>query len=105
MAKTGQTVTGNAQVVSLTVRPSQVSHLCFEVGGILGTWNTPPGKQTPLGQQVTAFDFNKFYTTLESNSTSGSQDGSRLFYSPDNIQNLIGANLLPRCARKARGLP
>jgi biotin carboxyl carrier protein len=83
---------GVAKVVSMTMRPSQVSHLCFEVGGILGTLNTPPGNQTLLGQQVTLFDFNKLYGALQSNS--GPSGPSRLFYGPNEIQNYIAANAL-----------
>ena len=30
-----------AKVVSLTVRPLQASHLCFEVGGVLGESGYP----------------------------------------------------------------
>jgi len=44
-----------AKPVSLTVRPFQVSHLCFEVGGILGE------SFVELGDDVSEFDFSSFY--------------------------------------------
>ncbi|HEY4077650.1 MAG TPA: hypothetical protein VGM26_12050 [Rhizomicrobium sp.] len=49
---------GVAKVVSVLVRASQASHLCFEVGGILGE------SHIKLGERITAFDFAKFYATL-----------------------------------------
>ena len=48
------------KVVSLNVRPSQVSHLCFEAGGILGEF------KAELGAPVVAFDFAGFYALLGS---------------------------------------
>jgi hypothetical protein len=48
----------NAKVVSLNVQPSQVSHLCFESGGILGE------AKAQLGASVAAFDFAAFYAIL-----------------------------------------
>lgn len=85
----------NARVISLKVRPSQVSHLCFEVGGILETLKAPPGKQTLLGHHVTSYPFEDLYKALGSNSTTGSSDHSRLFYSPDEIKKtLIGTHAL-----------
>jgi hypothetical protein len=51
---------GDAKVVSLSVRPSQASQLCFEVGGILGESNAQ------LGAQAVAFDFAAFYAILGS---------------------------------------
>ena len=59
-----------AKVVSLTVRPLQVSHLCFEVGGVLGELGTQ------LGAPAVAFDFATFYSLLPN--TGG--DPSRLSY-------------------------
>jgi hypothetical protein len=50
--------------VSLSVRPFQVSHLCFEVGGIVEV------VAAQLGAQLkTAFDFPAFYTILGSRPT------------------------------------
>jgi hypothetical protein len=49
---------GAAKAVSLSVRPFQASHLCFELGGILGESNVE------LGAPVSAFDFAGFYATL-----------------------------------------
>jgi biotin carboxyl carrier protein len=51
---------GNAKVVSLGGQPSQVSHLCFETGGILGE------RRVELGAPVKAFDFAAFYALLGS---------------------------------------
>ena len=48
------------KVVSLNVRPSQVSYLCFEVGGILGDC------KAELGAPVVAFNFPGFYALLGS---------------------------------------
>ena len=48
------------KVISLSVRASQASHLCFEVGGILTELNAE------LGAPVTAFDFAAFYAILGS---------------------------------------
>ncbi len=49
---------GAAKPVSLSVRPYQVSHLCFEVGGILEV------SVAQLGAPAKAFDFPAFYTIL-----------------------------------------
>jgi HlyD family secretion protein len=48
----------NAKIVSMSARPLQASHLCFETGGILGQLNTQ------LGAQVLAFDFTNYYSNL-----------------------------------------
>jgi hypothetical protein len=68
-----------AKPVSLSVRPLQVSHLCFEIDGILGMSNTA------LGAAVTAFDFDGFYATLNAFPT-GTNDPSRLRYNYADIQ-------------------
>ncbi|HEY1892391.1 MAG TPA: HlyD family efflux transporter periplasmic adaptor subunit [Steroidobacteraceae bacterium] len=62
---------GTAKVVSLTVRPLQASHLCFEVDGILGE------SYAQLGAPVTGFDFPALYNAL-SKSPTISGDPSRL---------------------------
>jgi len=49
-----------AKPVYLEVRPFQVSHLCFEVGGILGE------SFTELGAKVSAFDFDGIYKAFRS---------------------------------------
>ena len=46
------------KVVSLSVRPYKVAHLCFEVGGILGE------SKAQLGSQVNQFEFHDFYKDL-----------------------------------------
>src|SRR5438105_1595036 len=48
----------SAKPVSIEVRPFQVSHLCFEVGGILGT------SFVELGADVSAFDFGFLYNAF-----------------------------------------
>lgn len=49
---------GVAKVISLSVRPLNVSHLCFEVDGIV---EVSPAQ---LGAKVAAFDFPAFYAIL-----------------------------------------
>jgi hypothetical protein len=49
---------GAAKPISLNVKPFSVSHLCFEVDGILGELHTN------LGASPKPFDFPSFYTTL-----------------------------------------
>jgi len=75
-----------AKVVSLRAAPTQVAHLCFEVGGILGSYGQqlamPAGPATSatglLGAAVTAFPFDTFYGLLATMPTTG--DPSRLLY-------------------------
>src|ERR1700757_143371 len=62
-----------AKVISLGVRPSVVSQLCFEVGGILGESNVKLGAPAP------AFDFPAFYAILGSRPTVPSHP-ARLIY-------------------------
>ena len=47
-----------AKPVFMEVRPFQVSHLCFEVGGILGE------SFVELGDDVSAFDFGRLYNSF-----------------------------------------
>lgn len=70
-----------AKVLALRVRPLQVSHLCFEVDGILGETNPV---QFQLGASVTAFDFKTFYGNL---SQASAGDLSKLVYDSQGIQN------------------
>jgi hypothetical protein len=49
---------GTAKPIDLHVRASQVSHLCFETGGILGELHTE------LGAQALQFDFATFHAIL-----------------------------------------
>jgi hypothetical protein len=87
MVKTkGPPFVAQGQVVSLKVRPSQVSHLCFETGGILGDINAQ------LGASVTAYSFSQLYGTLPNNPAGA--DKSRPYYGPSQIQSLIGTNVL-----------
>ena len=81
---------GIARIVSLRARPYQVSHLCFDVGGILGEWSAPQGRPnapvyTPLGESVSAFDFSAFYALLGSMPTVPDHP-SRLLYDFEEIQ-------------------
>jgi hypothetical protein len=64
---------GSATPVSLHVRPYQVSHLCFEVDGILEI------SSAQLGATATAFNFPAFYAALGAMPTV-SGDPSRLEY-------------------------
>lgn len=67
-----------AKPLSLTVRPFQVSHLCFEVGGILGR------SLAELGTKVSAFDFDHLYKAFRNASTSLAHPG-RLDFDSDGI--------------------
>jgi biotin carboxyl carrier protein len=71
-----------AKVVSLNVVASQVSTLCFEVGGILVE------SDTTLGAKVAAFDFAAFYGILGSMPTIPGDSG-RLFYDFLEIQAFV----------------
>lgn len=77
----------NAKVVSLRVRPLQVSHLCFEVDGIL------EALPATLGASATAFDFAAFYATLGSSPTV-TGDPSRLLYDFSAIQAFVNPSAL-----------
>jgi biotin carboxyl carrier protein len=72
---------GSAKVVSIDVRPLQVSHLSFEADGILAL----PSAQ--LGTPVTAFDFTGFYAILSAFPTT--PDPSRLLYDFTKIQGYV----------------
>jgi biotin carboxyl carrier protein len=78
---------GTAKVVSLSARPSQASHLCFEVDGILGALSTI------LGANVSAFDFTGFYATLASHPTK-TGDLSRLLYDAAQMQTFVSQSTL-----------
>jgi hypothetical protein len=78
-----------AKLVSASVRPFQVAHLSFAVGGILGEPPVPAGGAAPvpiqLGSAVTPFDFSTFYGNLGAVvPTAG--DLSRLVYDSQAIQ-------------------
>jgi biotin carboxyl carrier protein len=73
---------GNAKLVSMSVRPSQVSHLCFETDGILG------GLNTQLGASAAAFDFDGFYAALGAFPTVAG-DASRSLYDAAAIQSYV----------------
>src|SRR5262249_47543201 len=75
------------KIAFMCVRPFQVSHLCFEAGGIIGELNIE------LGSTVTPFDFGAFYTTLGSAPTVAG-DASRLLYDPAAIQAFVGQSTL-----------
>ena len=63
----------SAKPVFMEVRPFQVSHLCFEVGGILGE------SSVELGTDVAAFDFGSFYKDLRAGSLSDPATGRLVF--------------------------
>lgn len=71
-----------AKPLSLTVRPFQVSHLCFEVGGILGR------SLAELGTKVSAFDFDHLYFSFRDANRGGAVDPGRLRYDSDGIDGL-----------------
>lgn len=68
-----------AKPLSLTVRPFQVSHLCFEVGGILGR------SFAELGTKVSAFDFDYLYNVFRNANRSRVVDPGRLDFGSDGI--------------------
>ncbi|GEO02918.1 hypothetical protein AAE02nite_05820 [Adhaeribacter aerolatus] len=67
-----------AKPLSLTVRPFQVSHLCFEVGGILG------GSFAELGTKVSAFNLDNLYDAFRAAKTLSGNTG-RLELNSDSI--------------------
>src|SRR5438876_8982196 len=68
-----------AKPLSLTVRPLQVSHLCFEVGGILGS------SFAELGTKVSAFDFGHIYKAFRDANKAEAIDPGRLPFNSDGI--------------------
>lgn len=68
-----------AKPLSLTVRPFQVSHLCFEVGGILGR------SFAELGTKVSAFDFEHIYNAFRQANAAIAVDPGRLEFDSDGI--------------------
>lgn len=68
-----------AKPLSLTVRPFQVSHLCFEVGGILGR------SFAELGTKVSAFDFDHLYKAFRNANNAFAVDPGRLELNSDGI--------------------
>src|SRR3712207_5039704 len=86
---------GTAKVISLTATPFQVSHLCFEVDGILEDLNTH------LGAKVSEFKLKDFYARLNSFPTVAG-DPSRLLYGPSEIQASISMFNLARLRAEAR---
>jgi hypothetical protein len=67
------------KAVYLEVRPFQVSHLCFEVGGILGE------AFTELGAPVSAFDFGALYKAFRAATPSNAVDPGRLEFDSNAI--------------------
>jgi hypothetical protein len=68
-----------AKPLSLTVRPLKVSHLCFEVGGILGR------SFAELGMKVAAFDFDNLYKAFRDANKGEAIDPGRLSFDSDGI--------------------
>jgi hypothetical protein len=99
---------GTPTVISMSVRPQQASHLCFNVDGILGDpillpngapllslglYVAPVGSmarigiEAPLGAAAVApFDFDAFYQVLTSAPTAPGPDKSRLLYDATNLE-------------------
>lgn len=88
-----------AKPVSLSVRPFQVSHLSFEVDGIVEESNP---KLCYLGASVVAFDFPTFYATLGSVPTVPGGDGSRLLYDFSKIEDYAAKCTLVTLRKEAR---
>jgi biotin carboxyl carrier protein len=96
----------SAKVISLTVRAYQVSHLCFEVGGILESLNVQKNRTTLLGQIIasgeplTPFNFEAFYSTLGAFPIHPGipplvpPDPSRLRYGVSEIQSFVATSTL-----------
>jgi biotin carboxyl carrier protein len=81
--------------VSLSIRPFQVSHLSFEVGGIL---EVVPAQ---LGAKVSAFDFPAFYAILGAVPTVAG-DPSRLLYNFLQIDAVAAPFALAALRKEAR---
>jgi hypothetical protein len=91
-----------AKVISLSVRPLEASHLCFNVDGIvgdavLGSDGNPvaslgasvapalaANNSVPRGSSAVLFPFDAFYKTLTNRRTTGGDD-SVLYYDANNI--------------------
>lgn len=86
---------GDPKIVSLSVRPFQISNLAFEVGGIVET------SLAQLGAKVTAFDFPTFYTTLGSVPTVAG-DPSRLLYDFSQIEAAVTPFAMVSLRKEAR---
>jgi hypothetical protein len=81
--------------VALSVKPYQVSHLCFEGGGILEV------SVAQLGAKVKAFDFPAFYLLMNGFPTVGG-DPSRLLYSSQKIEADVSPFVLATLRKEAR---
>src|ERR1035437_10059992 len=84
-----------AKPVSLSVKPFQVSHLCFEVDGILET------STAQLGAAVATFDFPAFYAILGSAPTVAG-DPSRLRYDFLEIESAVAPFALAALRKEDR---
>jgi biotin carboxyl carrier protein len=100
---------GTAKVVSLSVRPLQVSHLCFEIDGIIEA----SANNAQLGATAPAFDFPAFYAILASlptpagNAMGGSlptapADPSLLLYNAPEIEAAIAQFALVALRKEGR---
>ena len=79
-----------AKVVSLGVRPVQVSLLCFEAGGVLGE------SFAELGATVSAFDFASLYQAFRKANLDQAVDPGRLPFDSDGIDTFVkGSKLQP----------
>ncbi len=88
----------DAKPLSITVRPFQVSHLCFEVGGILGR------SFAELGTKVTAFDFDHLYKLFRDANTHEGVDPGRLEFDSDHIDDQVIAPFADGGARALAAL-
>jgi biotin carboxyl carrier protein len=88
---------GAAKPISLSVKPHQVTHLCFEVDGILEA-STPKAE---LGATAPVFDFAAFYAKLGAVPTVTS-DPSRLLYNFLEIDSAVATYALAALRREDR---
>src|SRR3954469_22591970 len=87
----------NAKVITLAARPLQVSHLCFEIDGVLATSNTE------LGKPATAFDFDALFASLRAAPTVAG-DKSLLRFDSSKIDATVKPVLLARLRAEPRRL-
>lgn len=86
---------GTAKPVSLSVRPCQASHLCFEVDGIV------EALPAQLGAPVAAFDFPAFFAILASVPTVAG-DASLLLYNSVQIDAVVAPFALVALRKEER---
>jgi hypothetical protein len=108
----------SAQVISLSVRPVQASHLCFNVDGVLGdpillsskapllslglsVAPVPSNESAVPADTVAAFGFDAFYEVLTSAPTV-TDDPSRLLYSATHLESYTKPHALATLRAEGR---